>query len=40
MKEYLIIAFLLAKFLIACFSFITCMAGIMLLIIEIDKAFR
>lgn len=40
MKEYIKIAILLAKFFLACFSYLACMAGIMLLIVELDKALR
>ena len=40
MREYIKIVFLLAKFLLACFSYLATIAGIMLLITEIEKALR
>lgn len=40
MKEYITTAILFAKFLLICFSYVACMAGIMLLIVELDKALR
>jgi len=40
MKEHITTAILFLKFLLVCFGYIACIAGIMLLIVELDKALR